>query len=337
MLCLRCGQPLAEGSIFCSTCGTPVAQGRTQNVAYQQPPAYRRAPQSETLTRPTGITIAAVVYYAFGVMNILLALLFAFAALDRNTDASGYVWMALCLAFGGLFLLIGWGLWALKSWARVMAIVFSCIWLIAFPAGTIINGFLLYLFFRQGTSALFSGRRWSQLAPEDQQAIYQMQAGSPNAGVVIAVAAVGLIGVIAMSGIMAAIAIPNLLTAMQRSKQKRTMADIRSLSIALEGYAKDKNEYPQASTVSELSSVLSPTYIRTVPAMDGWSRPIQYRCWSSQAGNPCDHYAFISGGKDGEITSEDPEHFSSGATTNFDCDLVYTNGEFVTYPEGLQQ
>src|SRR5205085_5450285 len=139
MLCLRCGQPLGEGSIFCSTCGTPVAQGRTPKVAYQQPPAYRQAPQSETLTRPTGITIAAVVYYAFGLMNILLALLFAFATLDRNTDGSGYVWMALCLAFGGLFLLTGWGLWALKSWARVMAIVFSCIWLIAFPVGTIIN------------------------------------------------------------------------------------------------------------------------------------------------------------------------------------------------------
>ena len=49
--------------------------------------------------------------------------LFAFAALDRNTDASGYVWMALCLAFGGLFLLTGRGLWTLKSWGRVMAIV----------------------------------------------------------------------------------------------------------------------------------------------------------------------------------------------------------------------
>ena len=36
-----------------------------------------------------------------------------------------------------------------------------------------------------------------------------------------------LLIVVAIIGILAAIAIPNLLTAMQRSKQKRTMADMR--------------------------------------------------------------------------------------------------------------
>jgi hypothetical protein len=26
-----------------------------------------------------------------------------------------------------------------------------------------------------------------------------------------------------------------------------------------------------------------------------------------------------------------------GPTTNFDCDIIYSNGTFVQYPEGVQQ
>ena len=41
-----------------------------------------------------------------------------------------------------------------------------------------------------------------------------------------------LLIVVAIIGILAAIAIPNLLTAIQRSKQKRTMSDIRTIAVA---------------------------------------------------------------------------------------------------------
>src|SRR5213076_3437685 len=55
-----------------------------------------------------------------------------------------------------------------------------------------------------------------------------------------------LLIVVAIIGILAAIAIPNLLTAMQRSKQKRTMADIRSIATAWEARATDMNNYGAA-------------------------------------------------------------------------------------------
>ena len=42
-----------------------------------------------------------------------------------------------------------------------------------------------------------------------------------------------LIVVAAIIGVLAAIAIPNLLTAMQRSRQKRSMADMRGVATAL--------------------------------------------------------------------------------------------------------
>ncbi|HYS55984.1 MAG TPA: prepilin-type N-terminal cleavage/methylation domain-containing protein, partial [Thermoanaerobaculia bacterium] len=52
-----------------------------------------------------------------------------------------------------------------------------------------------------------------------------------------------LLIVVAIIGILAAIAIPNLLTAMQRSKQKRTMADMRTIATAWEARATDVNRY----------------------------------------------------------------------------------------------
>ena len=52
-----------------------------------------------------------------------------------------------------------------------------------------------------------------------------------------------LLIVVAIIGILAAIAIPNLLTAMQRSRQKRTMADMRTIATGWEARATDVNGY----------------------------------------------------------------------------------------------
>ena len=91
-----------------------------------------------------------------------------------------------------------------------------------------------------------------------------------------------LLIVIAIIGILAAIAIPNLLNAVQRGKQKRTMSDMRALSTAIEAYAVDNSTYPAAAcatgvytTVSVTLATnsftnLSPTYIANVPKIDGW-------------------------------------------------------------------
>src|ERR1700742_260140 len=71
--------------------------------------------------------------------------------------------------------------------------------------------------------------------------------GSSNSKLLIIVGVVIAIPIlVAIAGVVAAIAIPNFLTAMQRSKQKRTMADIRTVSTAVEAYAFDHNrEFPR--------------------------------------------------------------------------------------------
>ena len=149
-----------------------------------------------------------------------------------------------------------------------------------------------------------------------------------------------LLIVVMIIGILAAIAIPNLLTGMQRSKQKRTMADMRSVATAWESRAVDYNRYNAAGysaltntiTQAQLEQILSPTYVRDMPNRDGWGRP-----WAMTMDQPLNsatraqRYQVISYGADGVAQAA-----STGATTNFDCDIVYENGSFIVYPEGVQ-
>src|ERR1700755_1894747 len=91
-----------------------------------------------------------------------------------------------------------------------------------------------------------------------------------------------LLIVVAIIGILAAIAIPNLLTAMQRAKQKRTMADARTIATAWEARATDINRYNAAAAcgtndipsipvaVDTLNTFLAPTYVKSFPQKDGW-------------------------------------------------------------------
>jgi type II secretion system protein G len=144
-----------------------------------------------------------------------------------------------------------------------------------------------------------------------------------------------LLIVVAIIGILAAIAIPNLLTAMQRSKQKRTMADIRTIATAWEARATDQNSYsaagatfsmPSAVSYPTLSGKLAPTYIKSLPQNDGWGVAYTY-------GTDGQVYGIRSAGKDGTYSSG---AYTVGPTTNFAEDIVYSNGSFVRYPEGVQ-
>src|SRR5437867_5795441 len=85
-----------------------------------------------------------------------------------------------------------------------------------------------------------------------------------------------LLIVVAIIGIIAAIAIPNLLNAIDRGKQKRTMADIRSIGTATEAYSVDTNIYPTAADATALKTVLETTYIKKMPMQDGWNNNIVY-------------------------------------------------------------
>ncbi|MDH3284008.1 MAG: type II secretion system protein GspG [Acidobacteriota bacterium] len=126
---------------------------------------------------------------------------------------------------------------------------------------------------------------------------------------------------------IAAIAIPNLLNAIDRGRQKRTMADMRSVGTAVEAYSIDLNQYPNETgdIDGNLDQHLEPLYIKKTPDDDGWNNPVQYDSDTLE-------YSIYSYGKDGADTG-----YSGGKTTDFDQDIYFVNGSFVQWPEGQQQ
>ena len=136
-----------------------------------------------------------------------------------------------------------------------------------------------------------------------------------------------LLIVVAIIGIIAAIAIPNLLNAIDRGKQKRTMSDLRSIGTAIESYAIDVNYYPTAATTAALAGAVQPIYIRNLPLVDGWNNGLVVA--STTTG-----YTVGSGGKDGGALTVVG---AGGPTQDFDDAIIFINGQFVQWPEGQQQ
>ena len=149
-----------------------------------------------------------------------------------------------------------------------------------------------------------------------------------------------LLIVVAIIGILAAIAIPNLLTAMQRSRQKRTMADMRTIATAWEARATDTDSYIAAgamitwpdptSDIDILLPGLTPTYVNKLPEYDGWGT--RFQVGYSEVRN----YSIESLGADQSDQDNGTSSVSPVTTGDFDCDIIFSLGAFVVYPEGVQ-
>ncbi|HYK01894.1 MAG TPA: hypothetical protein VE974_09065 [Thermoanaerobaculia bacterium] len=141
------------------------------------------------------------------------------------------------------------------------------------------------------------------------------------------------------------VAVPNLLIARNRSFEKRTMADMRTLAQALEARATDQNTYgliPADAALRggemgdltklrpvahrDLARALTPTYIRNVPKEDGWGNEFDVRVANST-------YTVRSPGSDGR--TEGDKYAVMRTNTRFDQDIVFSEGTFLVYPEGL--
>ena len=139
-----------------------------------------------------------------------------------------------------------------------------------------------------------------------------------------------LLIVVAIIGIIAAIAIPNLLNAIDRGKQKRTMADLRSMGTSIEEYSIDNNFYPSASSMAALEAEVTPSYIRALPQNDGWGLAFSI---DSAPGL----YTVASCGKGETATCTPVCTGSCGPTGTFADDIIFSNGSFVQWPEGKQE
>jgi len=161
---------------------------------------------------------------------------------------------------------------------------------------------------------------------------------------------VELLIVIAVIGIIAAILIPNLLDSLQKAKQKRTVADIRSVGGAWFSWLTDQVgaaasgqqtiDFTFGTTLSaaQLQSTLFPTttffYIQSVPEFDGWGGTYEYRIDAGSLLSP-PVMGIRSGGRD-RVASSDQYPLGPFVTTDYDQDIVWTDGFFINYPAGAQ-
>ena len=140
-----------------------------------------------------------------------------------------------------------------------------------------------------------------------------------------------LLIVIAIIGIIAAIAIPNLLTALHKGKQKVTMADIKSVGMAIESYIVDIYHVPNVAA-GGLQAILQPFHIKKMPLIDGWGYTWQY-----QHGIPGDfdqeNYSLGSGGKDGILFNWiQTGGYRVQSSGDFFNDIIFANGQFSYFP-----
>jgi prepilin-type N-terminal cleavage/methylation domain-containing protein len=160
-----------------------------------------------------------------------------------------------------------------------------------------------------------------------------------------------LLIVVAIIGIIAAILIPNLLDALQKAKQKRTVADLRNTNTAVMSWLTDQvgaasagaagKTYPgtlltQALTYEALFEYMHPTstffYMQEVPQNDGWGYQIVF----AMNPNIVDSAVFIacSPARKGVAIGNCAQNWTVRAfiSTDYDQDIVWADGYGVRYP-----
>ncbi len=138
-----------------------------------------------------------------------------------------------------------------------------------------------------------------------------------------------LLIVVAIIGVIAAIAIPQLFNAVQKARQNQAVADMRTVGVCLGTYAVDNDFFPRVGTTTASSLVPHLSYaMKMVPIRDGWHFPYQYETNTSGS-----DYTFASYGAN---RLADPPHVY-GFTQRFIDDIVLSSGSFVQWPDGKQR
>lgn len=152
--CYRCGKEIEANARFCWNCG---AQLKPLMAPPPSPPHALRVPR--IAVRPSAVTILAVLYWLSAIVAILggLACVVGIAyLLPLAFPALFWIVGAVLIVIGILDIVIGWGLWTLKKWARTFAIVLAIIGLISFPIGTVISIVTLRYLFKPEIKAYFA-------------------------------------------------------------------------------------------------------------------------------------------------------------------------------------
>jgi type II secretion system protein G len=147
---------------------------------------------------------------------------------------------------------------------------------------------------------------------------------------------VELLIVIAIIGIIAAIAIPNLMIALQRGKQKSTMTDIKAAGTGIMSYMVDYSFCPQAASYLGIDTAVlnfTPYYLQKLVSRDGWGGVWEY-ARGAVAAPDRDLFTLGSGTRDGVFSGfAQLGEYDCQALADFNYDILYHNGIFVYGPK----
>ncbi|HEX5759358.1 MAG TPA: prepilin-type N-terminal cleavage/methylation domain-containing protein [Thermoanaerobaculia bacterium] len=154
-----------------------------------------------------------------------------------------------------------------------------------------------------------------------------------------------LLIVIAIIGIIAAILVPNLIDALQRARQKRSLANMQLAGTAMMAWLTDQAAAAAAGaatndvdlggyvaiSAANLEKELISTYMQELPRLDGWKTPFDFYL---DTANPLGRevMAIRSRGRD-RVATGDTYTPGGFETTDYDQDIVWTDGFMVRWPE----
>jgi hypothetical protein len=110
---------------------------------------------------------------------------------------------------------------------------------------------------------------------------------------------------------------------------RATMEDMHTIGRALKHYIEDYNQAPRANSIKELSTILQPFYIKTLPLADAWENEILYKV---DPRNP-KHYWIGSPGSDGKFQGFDQKGTWKFKEVEKGQDIVLANGDFTYKPD----
>ncbi len=159
--------------------------------------------------------------------------------------------------------------------------------------------------------------------------------------------------VAAIIGILAGIVIPNLLDALQKAKQKRTVADIRNTGTAWMSWLTDQVGVASAGsgrtwngsdtiklTYPQVFGYLHPSdtffYMQEVPQFDGWNYGLCY-C-KNPALLASNLLVICSPGRDGVFEQDccgTSHSVGPFLPTDYNQDIIWADGYFIEWPSGV--
>ena len=158
-----------------------------------------------------------------------------------------------------------------------------------------------------------------------------------------------LLIVVAIIGILAALLIPNAMTALQKAKIRGTQKDISTIATWLSDYVTDKSSFDLMANNGDISdtmkTALVPMYTKAIPVNDQWGTPYQVytgvACDGpySVSGSATDDYLISSWGRKGElegftynVATPEAGLYTINTIADFENDLINYSGQTIRGP-----